>query len=552
MPTYKITIKMKVTPTRRSKRVAIIGSGPGGIAAAKYAAAAGITPVIFDCKDKPCGLWASGSAIWDGMHTNVSKYSVMFSDYPWPDSSNMIPSAKEVYEYLVSYIKHFGLENYFRLNTFVESVKYLPNKCWQVTSTNNLTKERITETFDYCICATGCHSKPIIPKIENADKFQGVALHSSQYRSNDERLRGKKVIVVGNSYSGVEIAAHLVGHARTVINVFSRPYLVLPRLVKVESRDKNGDRNFMHILPMDMLSGRDKLYTKMTKEEQRAQKIALFSKICPHQTNKKLAHPAMYYDLDNDEPVRKAVTDNYYPFVRQGKIIPRRTRIKRYERDGVVYEDGTYEKVDAVIYCTGYRLNLDYLDETVKRVLKYDPNNESKAVSLYKYTLHPDLENMAFIGKFNGLFYAGFELQAKWAIKIFTGERILPPKEIMFEEMKKFDAEAQKKRDAQFQYGTYLEMIDKLAVESDSLPDFAGISRNDPKLFDMLWRNGVFPSHFALNTNRDVAMRILREVDEMTQRKYYFEEHELVECPTSALASKFSRFYRTPMHLFKD
>lgn len=101
MNTYRITIRLKIKPSRNQKRVAIIGAGPAGLVCGKYALENGITPVIFDRKAVPGGLWSAGTAIWDQMHTNVSKYSVSFSDFPWPEHSSIIPSAQEVYNYLV-------------------------------------------------------------------------------------------------------------------------------------------------------------------------------------------------------------------------------------------------------------------------------------------------------------------------------------------------------------------------------------------------------------------------------------------------------------------
>jgi hypothetical protein len=118
--------------TAAEKRVAILGSGPGGIVSAKYALEHGLKPVVFEKKSGPGGLWSSNTAIWDGMHTNVSKYSVMFGDFPWPKDSNVIPSAADVYNYLLNYIRHFKLEKYFRLNSHVTSVRQLPNKKWEV------------------------------------------------------------------------------------------------------------------------------------------------------------------------------------------------------------------------------------------------------------------------------------------------------------------------------------------------------------------------------------------------------------------------------------
>ena len=193
-------------------------------------------------------------------------------------------------------------------------MKQLPNKKWQVIWTNYLTGDRTTEVFDYLICSSGLHCMASVPPIKNADKFQGEILHSVNYRSKDAKLKDKRVVVVGNSYSGAEIAAHLVGHAKSIINVFSRPYLVFPRLLKIETNEKN----VYNIYPNDLFYSRLMAYNTQTREEERRTKIEIFSKLCPIQTNKKKSHPDMYYELNDDEPIREAVTDNYYSFITQG------------------------------------------------------------------------------------------------------------------------------------------------------------------------------------------------------------------------------------------
>ena len=109
MNSYKISIKLRVKPANEVKRVAILGAGPAGIVSAKYALENGFVPVVFDKKSLPGGLWSSGTAIWEDMHSNSSRYSVMFSDFGWPDKASIIPSAKDVFNYLISYIEHFKI-----------------------------------------------------------------------------------------------------------------------------------------------------------------------------------------------------------------------------------------------------------------------------------------------------------------------------------------------------------------------------------------------------------------------------------------------------------
>jgi dimethylaniline monooxygenase (N-oxide forming) len=549
MHTYRITIKLRVKPTIKTKRVAILGAGPGGIVSAKYAVENGFTPVVFDKKAIPGGLWSSGTAIWEGMHTNVSRYSVMFSDFPWPDKSSLIPSAKEVYNYLLSYIKHYQLENYFQFNSNVDQVKYLPNKKWQLTWTNYLTGEQTTEVFDYLMCSTGLHCMPNWPEFKNIESYKGILMHSVDYKTLDPRLKDKKVIVVGNSYSGVEISAHLVGHAKTIVNIFNRPYLSFPRLLKVETNEKN----VYNIIPVDLFYGRELCFSiPINKEEERKSKIELFGKLCPHQTNKAKCHPAMYYELDDDEPIREAVTDNYYPYIMRGKIKPKKARITYFAEDGVRLSDGSFEKADVVLFCTGYKICLNYFEQSVLDTLKFDPNRERLPIMLYKYTVHPDLENMAMIGVCSGLFFAGFELQARWAFKLFKGEKILPPRYVIDEEMGRDELLRESLENNQYPHGLYNEIIEKLAFEADALPDFKKIAKTDPKLFEMLWKNGTIPSHFCYDTHKELSIKIMKEVDEIINKKYTLTKEEAENATSSIVASKFSKYFKIPLYLFKE
>ena len=405
------------------------------------------------------------------------------------------------------------------------------------------------------MCSTGLHSKPFFPPIDNMQNFRGHIMHSAYYQANDPRIKDKKVIVVGNSYSGVEIASHLVDHVDSVVNVFDRPYLVFPRLLKLRAHDHDSGRvlpHTYHIVPIDLLFGRELTFTRRSPAEERRAKIALYSQLCPEQTNKYLAHPDMYYELDDDEPIREAVTDNYLPYVNAGKIVPRQTKLVRFEADGVWLANGGFETADAVLFCTGYNLSLDYFDKTVLDVLGYDATKTKMPILLYNYTVHPDLENLAMVGEINGLFFAGFELQARWAMKLFTGDTQLPPRHIIDAQMKRDAKLAERAQNNQYPHGIYNELIDKLAAQVDALPDFELMRAANPRLYEMLWRNGTIPSHFCLKEKPALAVAIMKEADEIIRRKYKFEEEELFDNSTSLLAKKFSQYYSIPLHLFKD
>ena len=142
-----------------SKRVAIIGAGIGGITACRYALENGLEPVVFEKADSIGGLWgANSTAVWDGLRINVTYYTDMISDFPWPKDTVMFPTSKQVHEYFVSYCNHFGLNKYFNLKHKVESVKQMEDKKWKVDVVNLETSENKSQVFDFLIVASGRHS----------------------------------------------------------------------------------------------------------------------------------------------------------------------------------------------------------------------------------------------------------------------------------------------------------------------------------------------------------------------------------------------------------
>ena len=290
---------------------------------------------------------------------------------------------------------------------------------------------------------------------------------------------------------------------------------------------------------------------KNNTEEERKAKIKLYKQLCPHQTNKNLAHPDMYYELDNNEPIRESVTDNYYPFVESGLIKPIKCEIKNFDKNGLVLTNGSRIDADVVIFCTGYKLCMDYLDQKVLDILKFDPNKEKMPILLYKYTIHPDLENLAMVGEINGLYFTGFELQANWAIKLFKGKKKLPPRSVIDREMAKDELRREGASENQYPHGVYNRLIDELATECDLLPNFEKIKKENLDLYRMLWQNGTIPIHFCLNTKRDLCLKILKEVDEIIQKRYKFTIDEKINMSTYILAEKFASNFKIPMHLFK-
>lgn len=531
-----------------SNKVAIIGCGRAGLVSAKYALEYGLEPVIFEKTNQVGGLWSrnNDTAIWDGMFTNITKYTMMFHDHPWPKDTPIFLTVDQVHEYLMSYAQKFNLFKHIRFEIKIEYVKKLNCK-WELTWFDINTKSKITEEFDYLIISSGLYTKPRIPSFENSTQFKGIQMHSCEYRLNDSKLKDKKVIILGCSISGTEIAASLVGHARDVTNIFSRPYLVSSRMVHYKISESK-----YKILPRDLFFYRRLFHypdSSLSKDEVHKLKIDTFKRAFPYQTDAKKSHPDLFVDLDVPKPIILHATSDYYiPYVIEQKIKPIKSNIKKFNEHSILLENGHVEECDAIIYCTGYDLALDFLDKSILDCLKFDPRYPRFSFVSYKGSFHPNLENFAMIGQVGGTFYTGSELQAHWACKVFSGKCYLPDKEVMLaeieEDLKRRD-EASKEK---YPLGGYTILNDKIAKASGQLPDFDKLKSENEVLYNKLWSTGLQPNHYFLN--KEISSEILDELYEINSREFYINDNE--DCLNfDDFVKEFSKVYKFPKGLFK-
>ena len=87
-----------------NKTILVVGAGPSGLAAAKYALQAGMKPIVLERRSDLGGVWhPQYGYTWDNMTTNLSKYSCSFSDFPWEEGSDILPKSKDFFKYLKRY-----------------------------------------------------------------------------------------------------------------------------------------------------------------------------------------------------------------------------------------------------------------------------------------------------------------------------------------------------------------------------------------------------------------------------------------------------------------
>ncbi|KAF2140115.1 uncharacterized protein K452DRAFT_319672 [Aplosporella prunicola CBS 121167] len=164
------------------------------------------------------------SPIYDRLETNIPRMLMRFQDHAFPDDIQLFPKHASVKEYLKGYAEDV-LET-IRFRTQVVDVRFIGSKAeqigdeevkeesWSVTTKNIVTGEQTEEVFDAVVVANGHYYTPYIPDIEGIKEWYQTSpksiSHSKFYRTPDV-FKDKKVIVVGNSASGLDIGAQLSG-----------------------------------------------------------------------------------------------------------------------------------------------------------------------------------------------------------------------------------------------------------------------------------------------------------------------------------------------------
>jgi len=71
-------------------------------------------------------------------------------------------------------------------------------------------EEEFVVSADILIAANGALNQPRLPEIPGRERFNGVQFHSSQWNTEID-LKNKRVAVVGNGSSAIQIIPNIVG-----------------------------------------------------------------------------------------------------------------------------------------------------------------------------------------------------------------------------------------------------------------------------------------------------------------------------------------------------
>lgn len=279
----------------------VIGAGPAGLATGYRLKRAGLHFLILEASDEPVGSWPS---YYDSLLLNTSARYSSLPGLPFPGPADRFPARDEVTSYLRNYAIHFSLP-------VITGARVSRVEC-----ADRLLRVKTEEEGSYSahavVAATGSFGHPYAPNIPGRSLYGGQALHVAEYR-RPEPFQGQRVVVVGGANAAVQIGVELAKLAQVTLAT-RRPITFMPQ--RLLGRDIHF---WLGLTGLDPTSW---LYDRSTP----------------------------VYDTGRYRAAIAAGQPDCKPM------------FKAFTEDGVVWSDGRHESVDSVIFATGYRPHVPYLD----------------------------------------------------------------------------------------------------------------------------------------------------------------------------------------------
>lgn len=280
----------------------MIGGGQSGMAVGYYLRRTGLSYVLLDDNQEGGGAW---------IHTWKSLR--LFSPAQWSSLPGMImPGGSDYYptrDEAIDYLKRYEHKYNFPINRDEQVIAVRKDDDqFEVETLKNTYKAKVI------VSATGTFTKPYVPDIKGLERFNGVTIHSSHYETPGQ-FSGKRVAIIGEGNSGAQILAEVSKVADTLWITMKQP----------------------RFLP-DHIDGRY-LFDAATQMYE-AQKAG------------KEYKPPSLGDIVMVEPVKDA---------RERKVLSSVRPFGHFTEDSLVWSDWRVEKIDAVIFCTGFKPALQHL-----------------------------------------------------------------------------------------------------------------------------------------------------------------------------------------------
>jgi cation diffusion facilitator CzcD-associated flavoprotein CzcO len=148
---FQIDKETQVMDMKKGSRIAVIGAGISGIAAANILRKNGFVPIVFEKHEKIGGVWATA---YPEVHLQNIYTQYHLSDFDWSFKPDLHPTGEQIMRYLTEAVQHLKLD--IRLKHELLEMKEAGDG-WIISYKNEAGIHH--ESFEYVILAVGQYTE---------------------------------------------------------------------------------------------------------------------------------------------------------------------------------------------------------------------------------------------------------------------------------------------------------------------------------------------------------------------------------------------------------
>lgn len=338
---------------RTNLRFVVIGAGMSGmLAAIKLREAGHCRITVLEKGHTVGGTWRENR--YPGLHCDVPAHAYTYSFAPNPDWSRYMVPGAEIQDYFERVADRYGLRELIRFGEEVVLCAFEHDEWHLVTGTG------LRCRADVVIAASGVLHHPRVPEFPGMDDFDGALMHSARW---DERVKldGRRIGVVGNGSTGVQLVSALGARAARLSHFQRSPQWIMPVVnpfySDAERAAFRSDPSLIDAVRYhpDFLAAVSRFTHGIVDPD--SQDMHAIENVVRQHLEDAVRDPLLREKLRPDYRAackRLIYSWDYYEVVQRHGVDIVTERIERIEPAGVRTADGALHALDVIVLATGF------------------------------------------------------------------------------------------------------------------------------------------------------------------------------------------------------
>jgi 4-hydroxyacetophenone monooxygenase len=341
----------------------IIGAGISGLCAAVNFEAAGIPYTIVERRADLGGVWLENRYPGAAVDVPSHLYAFSFAPFRW---SRFFADSREIHRYLADVADRYDIRRHIRFGLRIDEARFDETAGMWTAEAVDADGRRQVLRANIVISGVGAFNKPRLPELPGMGDFKGPSVHTARYPDQGLDLRGKRVVLVGNGASAMQVAPAIVDAVSSLTIVQRTPQWVAP-FPKFGQSIAAPLQNLLEQVPLYRLWYRlrlswafnDKLYESLQKDpswDGRGRSINAIN-----DAHRRALTAYMKAELGSAQHLADRLLPDYPPFGK--RMLLDNGWFRALARDHVRLVTGTVARVlpDAVVTDAGETLPADVL-----------------------------------------------------------------------------------------------------------------------------------------------------------------------------------------------